>query len=170
LIIGARLKKGKSGVSHINHLNKPRTINPVLVRLRSSVWYQSLHITVNVYLPHLTAGAHHRPSSPLFTSLRSTAMYSPLILALLKIIKLENNREFAAETVKYLTVFTASLDKNQIYFLLKKNSSTHYMCTDTRRFIAAHWNKGFHMCCSGGNVLTICFCLPSVFFTNSVLV
>lgn len=83
---------------------------------------------------------------------------------------MKNNSEVATETVKYLTLFTASLDKNQIYFLVKKNSSTHYMCTDSRRFIAAHWNKEFHMCCSGGNILTICFCLPSVFFTNSVLV
>lgn len=46
--------------------------------------------------------------------------------------------EVATETVKYLTLFTASLDKNQIYFLVKKNSSTHYMCTDSHRFIAAH--------------------------------
>lgn len=83
---------------------------------------------------------------------------------------MKNNRGVATETVKYLTLFTASLDKNQIYFLVKKNSSTRDMCTDSRRFIAARWSKGFHMCCSGGNILTICFCLPSVFWPSSVLV
>lgn len=81
---------------------------------------------------------------------------------------MKNSGEVATETVKYLTLFTASLDKNQIYFLVKKSSSTHFMCTDSGRFIAAHWNKGFHMWCSGENILTICSCLPPVSFTHSV--
>lgn len=83
--------------------------------------------------------------------------------------KLKTSGEVTTETVKYLTLFTASLDKNQIYFLVKKNSSTHFMCTDSGRFIAAHWNKGFHMCCSEGNILSIFSCLPPVSFTHSVI-
>lgn len=94
------------------------------------------------------------------------------ILALLALFKkknqkLKNSGEVATETVKYLTLFTASLDKNQIYFLVKKTSSTHFMCTDSGRFIAAHWNKAFRMCCSEGNILTIFSCLPPVSFTHS---